>query len=85
MPEKILELLETESLTEYQIAVKLNISLDEVKACIEYLCQAGFIKFSLLNPMENGCSGNCGKCTSSCEANPQSVSTSAFKVWEMIT
>lgn len=80
MPEKILALLETGSLTEMQIAEKLCLSVDEVKACIDYLEMAGFIKSDKINPTGNGCSGNCGKCHSSCNDN----SHSSYKVWEIV-
>lgn len=82
MPEKILELLENGSLTEGQIADKLQISLDELKAGMDYLKQMGFIKATFINPSSGGCSGNCGSCGSSC--GNHTISPSAYTVWEVI-
>lgn len=85
MPEKILELLESKSLTELQIAEKLTVSVEEVKACMEYLLQMGFIKSTTINPTSGGCSegcgGNCGKCNASCHV---SISASSYTVWEIL-
>ena len=80
MPEKILELLEAGSLTQWQIAETLQLSYEEVNACIDYLQQAGFIKATTINPAIGGCSGNCGKCNSSCNAG----SASSYKAWEIV-
>lgn len=81
MPEKILELLELGSLTQWQIAETLQLSFEEVNACIDYLQQAGFIKATIINPSGGGgCSGNCGKCSSSCNAG----SPSSYRAWEII-
>ena len=82
MPEKILKLLENRSLTEWQIADKLNISIDEVKACIEYLKMAGIIKSQIINPAGGGCSGNCGSC-GGCDSTCTS-SNSSYIVWEIV-
>lgn len=82
MPERILQLLEKGSLTEWQLAQTLQISLEELHACMEYLERAGFIRSSILNPMHTGscseCSGSCKKCNGSCTA-----SGSSFLVWEI--
>lgn len=80
MPQKILELLETGSLTEWQIAEKLHISTEEVKAGIDYLLQAGYIRLQIINPTGTGCSGNCGKCNSSCNTQ----ASSGFRAWEIV-
>lgn len=84
MPEKILELLETCSLTKEQIARKLNISLEELDAAFAYLQQMGFIKATTIQPTGGDCSGscggNCGKCSSSCNT----VSGSGYTVWELV-
>lgn len=80
MPEKILNLLENCSLTEWQIAEKLIVSIDEVKACMEYLQQTGFIKSSVIKPTGGNCSGNCRNCNSSCNT----VSHSTYKIWEIV-
>lgn len=82
MPEKILKLLENGSLTEWQIADKLNISIDEVKACMEYLKMSGFIKSHIINPVGGGCSGNCGSC-GGCDSTYTS-SNSSYIVWEIV-
>ena len=99
MPERILELLENGSLTEGQIAEKLQISLEELKAGMDYLKQMGFIKATFINPSSGGCSGNCGSCGSSCNNSSHSTATctntslntscqvispSAYTVWEVI-
>ena len=42
MPEKILELLESCSLTKEQIAEKINVTLEELDAAMEYLQQMGY-------------------------------------------
>ena len=80
MPQKILEILETGSLTEWQISEKLNISVDEVKACIDYLKQSGFIRSQVINPKGTGCSGNCGNCGTSCNE----MSNSTYIIWEVV-
>ncbi|MBQ7775889.1 MAG: hypothetical protein IJ379_08200 [Lachnospiraceae bacterium] len=84
MPEKILELLETSSMTKEQIARKLNISLEELDAVFAYLQQMGFIKATTIQPTGGGCSGscggNCGKCGSSCST----TSGSRYTIWELI-
>lgn len=80
MPEKVLALLEKGSLTEWQLSERLNISIDEVKACIDYLYNAGFIKSLTINPSGGSCSGNCGKCGGSCNCN----SPSSYTIWEII-
>lgn len=66
MPEKILELLKTTSLTKEQIARQLELSVDEVTACLEFLRQAGFIRSEKIIPTSTGCTGNCGSCGSGC-------------------
>ncbi|MBQ9141731.1 MAG: hypothetical protein IJX63_08065 [Lachnospiraceae bacterium] len=84
MPEKILALLETSSMTKEQIARKLNISLEELDAAFAYLQQMGFIKATTIQPTSGGCSGscggNCGKCSSSCST----TSGSQYTIWELI-
>ena len=87
MPEKILELLENSNLTEEQLAAKLDVSIAELKACMEYLQQMGFIKPTVVNPANSGCSscsagcgGNCSKCGTTCT----SASNSIYTVWELI-
>ena len=67
MPEKILELLETCSLTKEQIAEKICVTLEELDAVMEYLQQMGFVKSTAINPADGGCSGSCGgNCGGSC-------------------
>ena len=83
MPEKILELLKNGSLTECQIADQLNISIEEVKACIEYLQMTGFIKSQIINPASGGCSGNCGSC-SDCNSSCRTPSNSDYTIWEIL-
>lgn len=82
MPEKILELLETCSLTKEQIAEKINVTLEELDAAMEYLQQMGYIKSTAITPTDGGCSGscggNCGKCSGSCNTS----SNSGYIVWE---
>lgn len=82
MPERILQLLEKGSLTEWQLAQALQISLDELRACVEYLERAGFIRSCILNPMQTGscvgCSGSCKKCNGACP-----TSGSSLRVWEI--
>ena len=75
MPERILQLLEKGSLTEWQLAQALQISLEELHACMEYLERAGFIRSSILNPMQTG---SCKKCNGAC-----TTSGSSFRVWEI--
>lgn len=82
MPEKILELLENESLTEWQIAGRLNASVDEVKACMTYLANMGYIKSSVINPTETSCSGNCSGCSSCTSCNTESGSS--YTMWEVV-
>lgn len=90
MPEKILTLLENNNLTEWQIAEKLNISVEEVKASMEYLQQMGFIKSTFINPTEAGCgscSGNCsGGCSNckGCNSSQDTISNSSYTVWELL-
>lgn len=86
MPETILELLETGSLTESQIAEKMGITTEELKACMEYLKQMGYIRSTFINPTNGGCSGNCGSCGSSCHDSTcqSAISPSAYTVWEVI-
>lgn len=79
MPEKILKLLEQDSMTEQQIAEKLAISREEVKACMEYLLHTGFIRSETIIPTKSSCSGNCNKCKGSCN----SQSGSSYTVWEI--
>lgn len=83
MPEKILELLETCSLTKDQIAKKINVTIEELDAAMEYLQQMGFIKSTAITPTNRGCSnncgGNCGKCSGSCNTS----SNSGYTVWEL--
>lgn len=78
MPEKILNLLEKGSLTELQLATLLEISVEELKACLEYLQQMGFLKSTLIHPT-GGCSGNCGKCHASCN-----TASSNYRIWEIL-
>ena len=82
MPERILQLLEKGSLTEWQLAQALQISPEELCACMEYLERTGFIRSSMLNPMQTGscagCSGSCKKCNGACP-----TSGSSFRVWEI--
>ena len=52
MPEKILELLETCSLTKEQIAEKINVTLEELDAAMEYLQQMGYIKSTAITPFQ---------------------------------
>ena len=84
MPEKILNLLETCSLTNEQIAQKLDISLQELDAVIDYLSQMGFIKATTIIPSQgscsSGCGGNCGKCSGSCTHS----SNSSYVIWELV-
>ena len=87
MPEKILTLLENNSLTEWQIAEKLNISLEEVKAVMEYLQQMGFIKSTFVNPTNAGCSscgGNCSGNCKKCDTSSNTISNSSYTVWELL-
>lgn len=80
MPERILALLESGSLTEMQIAEQLAVSVAELKACMEYLQQMGFIKATVIKPTAGGCSGNCGKCSSTCNT----ASATSYKIWEIV-
>lgn len=48
MPEKILELLRTMSLTEKQISDKLDLSIEEVNACLNHLYMTGFCPVMVL-------------------------------------
>lgn len=80
MPEKILELLENGSLTEWQISEKLDISIEELKACMEYLQNTGFIRCRTVNPRAHSCSGNCGNCGGACNDS----SNSSYIVWEVV-
>lgn len=85
MPEKILDLLEAASLTEWQLAEILNVSIDEVKACIEFLNNAGYIKPSILNCSQGGCSGNCKSCGSACSQSTTATNANQIKIWEIST
>lgn len=91
MPEKILTLLEQESLTEWQIAENLSISVEEVKAVMDYLQQMGYIKSTFINPTDAGCSScgeNCsGVCADNCKncnTSSNTISNSSYTVWEII-
>lgn len=91
MPEKVLTLLEKESLTEWQIAEKLNTSIDEIKAAMEYLQQMGFIKATFINPTGGSCHDSCGNCSGncsggckSCVSSNNSISNSSYTVWEIV-
>lgn len=83
MPEKILELLKSNSLTKEQLAIKLNITLSELEAAMEYLEQMGFIKSTTITPVvkncSTGCSGSCSKCSGSCSPS----SNSDYVIWEI--
>lgn len=87
MPEKILDLLETASLTEWQLAEQLNVSIEDVKACIEFLCNAGYIKASILNCAQggcgNGCSGSCKSCGGACSSHSSTGTENQVKIWEI--
>lgn len=87
MPEKILQLLESQSLTAWQIAEALHISEEEVNACIEYLSMSGFIRQTIINPSQHtcdgGCGGGCGGCQN-CSNTHTHPSGSAYKIWELI-
>ncbi|MBQ6806854.1 MAG: hypothetical protein IJO97_05425 [Lachnospiraceae bacterium] len=96
MPEKILALLEKGSLTEWQIAETLGISIEEVKACISYLQNMHFIKSSVMNATGSACSNHCseknggsgsshcsGGC-SGCGGSSSSSSGSTYTIWEII-
>lgn len=80
MPEKILALLEKGNYTEWQISEKLNISVAEVTACMDYLKHIGLIKSFIINPQKKSCSGTCGTCSTSCNH----ISNSSYKVWELV-
>lgn len=99
MPEKVLTLLEKESLTEWQIAEKLHASIDEVKAVMEYLQQMGYIKSTFINPSGSGschdnsnshfsgcgnCSGGCGGGCKGCGSSENSISNSSYTVGEIM-
>ena len=83
MPEKILELLASCSLTKDQIAGKLNVTIEELDAAMEYLQQMGFIKSTTITPTSGDCNakcaGNCSKCSTSCNIS----SNSSYIVWEL--
>lgn len=83
MPEKILELLENCTLTKKQIAERLDLTLSELDAVMEYLQQMGYIKSTTIIPTHgscsSGCSGSCGNCSGSCSA----TSNSEYIVWEL--
>lgn len=86
MPEKILALLENGSLTEWQIAEKLDVSTDEVKACMTYLQNMHFIKSSVMNAT-GACSDGCGHCSGGCSGCSSSCSSgfgSTYTIWEII-
>ena len=84
MLEKILNLLETCSLTKEQIVQKLDISIPELNSVLEYLSQMGFIKATTIIPSQgscsSGCGGNCGKCSHTCTH----TNNSSYVVWELI-
>ena len=92
MPEKILNLLEKNSLTEWQIAEKLHASIDEINAVMEYLQQMGYIKSTFINPSGSGschdgcgnCSGGCGGGCKGCGSSENSISNSSYTVWEIM-
>lgn len=76
MPEKILELLKMSSLTEKQLATKLHISLDEVKACINHLYMTGFIR--PVGSTDPSCGAGCPGCDGTCgSAKP------SYKIWKI--
>lgn len=77
MPEKILELLRTMSLTEKQISNKLDLSIEEVNACLNHLYMNGFIK--PLTITTSSCGGNCAGCSGDC-----SYSGSTYKIWKIV-
>lgn len=77
MPEKILELLEKNSLTESQIAQKLNLSVYELKAALEYLSKMGYIRSVHVTP-SSGCDGNCSGC-SGCGSH----SATGYTIWKI--
>ncbi len=82
MPEKILDLLETASLTEWQLAEILNVSVEEIKAGIEFLSNAGYIKASFLNCSQGGCTGNCKSCGGTCSSHSSTSAKNQVKIWE---
>ena len=86
MPEKILALLEKGSLTEWQIAEKLDVSTDEVKACMTYLQNMHFIKSSVMSATGAACSGSshCSGGCSGCGGSSSSSSGSTYTIWEII-
>ena len=71
MPEKILALLENGSMTEWQIAEKLDISTDEVKACMTYLQNMHFIKSSVMNA-----TGACG--------DSATIAPALLRLWQFL-
>lgn len=77
MPEKILELLKEMSLTEKQIADKLQISVEEVNACLNHLYMTGFIR--PLTIATSSCGGNCSGCNGDC-----GCSGSTYKIWKVV-
>ena len=77
MPEKILELLKEMSLTEKQLADKLQLSIDEVSACLNHLYMTGFIK--PLTVSTSSCGGNCHGCDGSC-----GCSSVSYKIWKLV-
>ena len=85
MPEKILGLLELGTLTEEQIAELLLLTLSEVRSCIEYLHQTGYIKYTLIPSGTTSCSSHCdgcGKCSGNCSHHHD---TDTFiRVWELV-
>lgn len=91
MPEKILALLEQKSLTEWQIAENLSISVEEVKAIIDYLQQMGYIKSTFINPTGAGCDSCGGNCSGGCAGNckncntsSNTISNSSYTIWELL-
>ncbi|MBQ3165371.1 MAG: hypothetical protein IJC02_12735 [Lachnospiraceae bacterium] len=77
MPEKILELLKDMSLTDKQLAEKLQLSVDEVNACLNHLYMTGFIK--PLTFASSSCGGGCEGCNGSCGCNG-----SSYKIWKVV-
>ena len=77
MPEKILELLKDMSLTDKQLAEKLQLSVDEVNACLNHLYMTGFIK--PLTVAASSCGGGCEGCNGSFGCNG-----SSHKIWKVV-
>ena len=81
MPEIILKLLEVKPYR-CDCRRRLNASVDEVKACMTYLANMGYIKSSVINPTETSCSGNCSGCSSCTSCNTESGSS--YTMWEVV-